>query len=332
MKKFTEGPIRGKILSFGIDDIEVKNAGTAQESRIVSGYANKATIDRGRDLVLPSAFKSSRDGFMENPIMFYNHNWDDPIGKIIDIEIREDGLFVTGKISKGTERSDYVWSLINDDVLKSFSIGFMPKELEYDSHNDIMIIKDLELLEISVVTIPMNADARFSAEKSLEVITPLGKAVSYKSLVDTAKKQLEEAKDAAKEEAKKEVEEATKVNLTEVVHTVLDTASNGATSNTFTLNFVTPEEESKYECSICKSDKMEEAIEVYKASGQKSYTCLQCLRYPESIEDSIKEVKQFNGELDATIKDLHSRMESLGRTVTDLAEIIGKSVLDSLKK
>jgi Phage head maturation protease len=61
-----------------------------------------------------------------------------------------------------------VQSLIRDGALKSFSVGFRVKDASYDKNSDTFFIKDLELLEISVVSVPANQDSLFSVRKSFE--------------------------------------------------------------------------------------------------------------------------------------------------------------------
>lgn len=60
-----------------------------------------------------------------------------------------------------------IYSLIRDEVLKTFSVGFYIKDAEWDDMTETFIIKDLELLEISVVSVPCNQDSTFSLSKSV---------------------------------------------------------------------------------------------------------------------------------------------------------------------
>jgi len=154
--------VSGKILSVGNLTVDEK----AVKSRRLKGFANKATIDRGGDLVLPSAFNSSKEKFMSlNPVAFYNHDWETPIGQVTTYDVRTDGLYVEIDLSSGFAEADKAWTLAQKGLVKTFSIGFIPKDVDYDDETGVRIIKDLELLEISIVTIPMNAESTFVLSK-----------------------------------------------------------------------------------------------------------------------------------------------------------------------
>ena len=88
-----------------------------------------------------------------------------PIGAITDLIITEHGLEVVARVVKSAPAS--VYGLIQQGVLKTFSVGMRVLDADWDSHSEIFLIKDLELLEISVVSVPCNQDSTFSLEKSL---------------------------------------------------------------------------------------------------------------------------------------------------------------------
>lgn len=131
----------------------------------IEGMASTTGMDRAGDVILAEAWrKGGLTNYKLNPILLYNHNWDKPIGKAVDIEARDDGLFMRAKISPAA--ADNVYSLIKDGVLGTFSVSFLVKDADYKPETDGFVIKDAELLENSVVTIPMNQAATFSIAKS----------------------------------------------------------------------------------------------------------------------------------------------------------------------
>ena len=190
--------ILGKVHSFALTDF--KAATNSKGIRQISGYANAATIDRSKEIVDPDAFASSLSKYMSNPIVFYNHDWDEAIGKVINAEIRPLGLFVDIEVGTGFEPADTVWAQIEQGILKAFSIGFRPTKIEYDEDTEILTIKDLELFEVSVVTIPMNAESLFEISESGLSNIKVRKHddyVSYKSLITSTKsdKQVEDTEE-----------------------------------------------------------------------------------------------------------------------------------------
>lgn len=174
--------VLGRVHSYTLKDFKADNSG----SRRIKGFANASTVDRGSEVVEPKAFKSSIDKYMENPIVFYNHDWDSAIGKVVDATITNKGLMVDIEIGKGFEPADKVWAQIEQGILKAFSIGFRPIEMDYDNKSEILTIKDMELYEVSVVTIPMNRESLFEiTEDRLTNIKVMdnGTFVNYKSLL-----------------------------------------------------------------------------------------------------------------------------------------------------
>jgi hypothetical protein len=68
------------------------------------------------------------------------------------------------KISKHADCAN----LIKDGVLGAFSVGFRVKDADYLEETDGLRIKDAELFEVSVVSVPCNQSATFSLAKSFD--------------------------------------------------------------------------------------------------------------------------------------------------------------------
>ena len=131
----------------------------------IKGYANTTSKDRVGDIIRESAWlKGGLDNYLKNPIILAYHNHSKPIGTTVDYSVSSKGLEVVAEISSAAGE---VYNLIKDGVLKTFSVGFSIKDAEYDKEDEIFYIKDLELLEISVVSVPANQDSTFSIAKAL---------------------------------------------------------------------------------------------------------------------------------------------------------------------
>lgn len=134
------------------------------EPVIITGYANTVSKDRYGDVIPSYAWdEAALLNYKKNPIILAYHNHSNPIGVATDLVVDEKGLKITAKISKAAKE---VYQLIKDGVLRSFSIGFLVKDANYDQVTDIFVIKALELLEISVVSVPANQDSIFDLAKS----------------------------------------------------------------------------------------------------------------------------------------------------------------------
>jgi HK97 family phage prohead protease/HK97 family phage major capsid protein len=131
----------------------------------IKGYANTTVKDRSGDIIEQAAWlKGGMDNYLKNPIVLAYHNHSKPIGTTVDYSVTDKGLEVVAEISSA---AGDVYSLIKDGILKTFSVGFSIKDADYNREDDVFYIKDLELLEISVVSVPANQDSTFSIAKAL---------------------------------------------------------------------------------------------------------------------------------------------------------------------
>lgn len=146
-----------------IPDLHVKQDDSGEW--IIEGYASTDAVDSYNEIVDPKAFTPYLSKFREFPVLLLNHEWgSQPIGKIVDAEIRERGLWIKALISK---TAPDVWMLINEGILKAFSIGFIGKRLEESfDDNKPSIWREVELVEISVVNVPANREALFAISKT----------------------------------------------------------------------------------------------------------------------------------------------------------------------
>ena len=129
----------------------------------IEGYANTASVDRVRDSVLPSAWENGIKEYLKNPVLLAFHDHSEPVGKMVDYKIDTRGLWIKGRISAAAEK---IYKLVKDKVISAFSVSFMVKDAEYDHLSDIFVVKELELIEISIVSVGMNRDSLFDLSKS----------------------------------------------------------------------------------------------------------------------------------------------------------------------
>jgi HK97 family phage prohead protease len=133
----------------------------------IKGSASTNGLDRAGDIIEADAWtKGGLENYKGNPIILFNHNYDKPIGRAKDLQVTENGLEISAKISKGA--GDNVTQLIKDGVLGAFSVGFKVKDADYMTETDGYKIKDAELFEVSVVSVPCNQGATFGLSKSFD--------------------------------------------------------------------------------------------------------------------------------------------------------------------
>ena len=135
----------------------------------ICGMASTADFDRAGDTISAEAWtKGGLGNFEKNPIILFNHDYNKPIGRATGLKVTENGLELKAKISKSAP--DHVAQLVKEGILGAFSVGFRVKDADYLSETDGLKIKDAELFEVSVVSVPCNQAATFSLAKSFDSI------------------------------------------------------------------------------------------------------------------------------------------------------------------
>lgn len=138
------------------------------KARRIEGYASTPTVDRSQDVVDPTAFAESMPSFMTNPVMLFNHDMSRPVGKVVDFEVRSQGLWIVGEIT-----DNQVWDWIDTDTVRALSASFIIQDRKIEMVGEgpdaqmFRRITKAELLEVSVVTIPDNRTTLFSVAKAL---------------------------------------------------------------------------------------------------------------------------------------------------------------------
>jgi HK97 family phage prohead protease len=138
------------------------------EYLIVKGIASTPTPDRHGDVV------DSKGAVFKTPMpLLWQHRHDSPVGNVTFAEPNEKGIPFEARIPKVTEdgtvktRVDEAIHSLKYDLVNAVSIGFSPIEYNYKDDGGIHFNK-WEWLELSLVTIPANADALISTVKSLD--------------------------------------------------------------------------------------------------------------------------------------------------------------------
>lgn len=157
---------------------EVKAAGDAWE---VSGHASTwGNVDLGGDVVIRGAFdewlKQWTKGLVKTRFLF-SHQPSQILGRPMEMRADDKGLFVKAKISR-TNLGQDVHTLLKDGALDSFSIGYVPTEVDFTEDGVRKLIK-MDLPEFSLVAMPMNEQAEVTGVKRRELKTD----VSFDQLI-----------------------------------------------------------------------------------------------------------------------------------------------------
>lgn len=98
------------------------------------------------------------------PAMFWNHNPDQPIGVWVQVVEDERGLKVTGKLVIETAKGAEALALLKAGAVNGLSIGFRARKAERGP-NGGRVLTDIELVEISLVSLPAASKARITSVK-----------------------------------------------------------------------------------------------------------------------------------------------------------------------
>jgi HK97 family phage prohead protease len=128
--------------------------------------------DLGNDIIASGAFtKSIKKTGAKGVKLLYQHKTDMPIGVYESIEEDEKGLKVRGRLAMKTQAGRETYELMKMGALDGLSIGFRtsPEGQSYDPKKRVRTISEVELMEISVVTFPMNPKAKVRKVKGQEL-------------------------------------------------------------------------------------------------------------------------------------------------------------------
>jgi HK97 family phage prohead protease len=137
-----------------IAEIKAASDGSWEVSGLISTFGG---VDLGGDTILRGAFDETLASGRKVKFLFA-HDQSQVLGTALSLKAEDRGLFGRFKISR-TRLGEDVHTLLKDGALDSFSIGYFPEEFEFDPDTGTRILKKIDLLEASVVAIPMNPDA-----------------------------------------------------------------------------------------------------------------------------------------------------------------------------
>lgn len=144
-----------------------------------SGYGSTfGNQDLQGDVVVRGAFIKSLT--IRMPSLLWQHDMREPVGIFTECYEDEKGLFVRAMMPMDdTLVKGRVMPQMKVGSVKSMSIGYTVKVYEYDKDNDIYYLKELDLWEVSLVTIPANPQAMITDMKSLKEASNIRELESY---------------------------------------------------------------------------------------------------------------------------------------------------------
>ena len=139
----------------------------------ISGYAaNFGNLDSWQDKIKKGAFTKTVKEKKEFPIL-WQHNLDEVLGKTASLFEDDNGLYMSANLVLEVQKASEAIALAKNGALKGLSIGFMAKEFTYKTDKKTQKlyreISEIDLYEISLVTIPANEKSNIDQIKKMEL-------------------------------------------------------------------------------------------------------------------------------------------------------------------
>lgn len=159
------------------------------EVRRIRGIASTGSIDRQNTWVNPKTFAAAARKFKKNNgKLFLNHNWAMPIGRVEEFDVLDEKIIAQSIVGHGFQvpvtagflgvpvlmSIDDIWKIMEQELMSSHSIAFNANEVPGDiidektGRRGPSRLDVTEILELSVVTIPANADCEFSITRAMD--------------------------------------------------------------------------------------------------------------------------------------------------------------------
>lgn len=126
-------------------------------------------LDRDGDIIIEGAFKKT----LANPDiklkLLNQHKFDEPLGTIDKAIETSEGLFIMARMPKANSKVRDIIPLLEMGALSDFSIGFQVVDADISPDGN-RLIKEINLFEVSIVTMPANPKAKITSVKDVEGI------------------------------------------------------------------------------------------------------------------------------------------------------------------
>lgn len=171
----------------------------------VEGVANAFEKDRYDELVLPTALAAAIPGFMRNPVLSFGHRIDGnptdgslPAGTVLAITQDAQGNTHFRARFAAHEDAQKVRQLYLDGDMRAFSVQFICLDSRPPQPEELQrwpglrrVITQLDLIEIALAVVPVNAGSLATAAKSFDgKALPAAPALTTKETQTMSKKAL----------------------------------------------------------------------------------------------------------------------------------------------
>ncbi len=169
-------------------EIKAQNYNSDTKEMFVEGFAstfgnfdtpqeiynpNTGDLVMTKDTIQKGAYAKTIEERGERIAFCLNHDIYDAKGKIVEIEEKDEGLWIKVRISDAEEN---LKTKIREGIYKEFSIGFKTINSTWEEGKDgiwIRTLTEIQLFEVSIVTLARDKNAVVTGIKSMELATPI---------------------------------------------------------------------------------------------------------------------------------------------------------------
>lgn len=124
-----------------------------------SAFDSTATGEKGPTRFHPNAFDATVKA-KPTVVLLWQHKDDAPIGTATLRVVPGHGLVAKCKLALGTRLGDEAHALLKLGAINATSIGFTPKPGAVEQRGQYRLIKDADVMEVSLVTFPADPAAK----------------------------------------------------------------------------------------------------------------------------------------------------------------------------
>jgi HK97 family phage prohead protease len=316
----------------------------ADEKLWVMGVANANIVDRMQERLDPRGLDIT--DYVKNRQLLAHHSYYHPIGQVEELDVREDGVHFRAWIgdparAELTEMQKEIRSLVAQGILKTVSVGFIPRKVRAPLFNndgtiaEPCVIESWELLELSVVAVPCNQDSVFQVRDAESLVdSKLKASQTIQNSKEAGGEMLRKAKTTPTEKTVEETESAGAVSdqtktdaISEEMLSLLRTMAEAMKRQAEMSDLIL----SKLEASAGGESTDEGGGDAPQQDAAKTAEPTTEQTEPESTDTSEPSgevnTEAQNTRLDAieeTIKGFNAQFDKLGRAVKLLADHITK--------
>ena len=148
-----------------LDALQLKFDGADDGRMAFAGYASVFNgVDSYGDTIDPKAYNATIKK-RERPVRMRWNHYGPVIGKWTSLKVDEKGLYVEGELTPGHSVAEDVYASMRHGAVDGMSIGYRPKKIEMLADGK-RLLKEIELIEISVVEEPADLGAKIGDVKS----------------------------------------------------------------------------------------------------------------------------------------------------------------------